>query len=62
MRRYKIIETLSLILCIDPNIQEKILVVDYIIWMDTIKESRFEDTNKMFEQLKNFDFKVTTQR
>ena len=32
---------------------------DYIIWMDTIKESRFEDTNKMFEEPKNFDFKVT---
>ena len=32
---------------------------DYIIWMDTIKESKFEDTNKMFEQPKNFDFKVT---
>ena len=31
---------------------------DYIIWMDTIKESEFEDTNKMFEQPKNFDFKV----
>ena len=32
---------------------------DYIIWGDTIKESKFEDTNKMFEQPKNFDFKVT---
>ena len=32
---------------------------DYIIWMDTIKESKFEDTNEMFEQPKNFDFKVT---
>ena len=32
---------------------------DYIIWMDTIKESKYEDTNKMFEQPKNFDFKVT---
>ena len=32
---------------------------DYIIWMDTIKESEFEDTNKLFEQPKNFDFKVT---
>ena len=31
---------------------------DYIIWMDTIKESEFEDTNKMFEEPKNFDFKV----
>ena len=32
---------------------------DYIIWMDTIKEGRFEDTNKMFESPKKFDFKVT---
>ena len=32
---------------------------DYIIWMDTIKEGRFEDTNKMFEPPKKFDFKVT---
>jgi len=32
---------------------------DYIVWMDTIKEGRFEDTNKMFEQPKNYDFKVT---
>jgi len=23
---------------------------DYTVWMDTIKEGRFEDTNKMFEQ------------
>ena len=27
--------------------------------MDTIKEGRFEDTNKMFEEPDNFDFKVT---
>ena len=32
---------------------------DYIVWMDTIKEGRFEDTNKMFEQPTNYDFKVT---
>ena len=32
---------------------------DYIIWMDTIKEGRFEDTNKMFEPPKQYDFKVT---
>jgi len=31
---------------------------DYIVWLDTIKEGRFEDTNKMFEEPKNFDFKV----
>ena len=32
---------------------------DYIIWMDTIKEGRFEDTNKMFEPPKEYDFRVT---
>ena len=32
---------------------------DYTIWMNTIKEGRFEDTNKMFEQPNNYDFKVT---
>ena len=32
---------------------------DYIIWMDTITEGRFEDTNKMFEQPTKYDFKVT---
>ena len=31
---------------------------DYTIWMDTIKEGKFEDTNKMFEPPTNFDFKV----
>jgi len=31
---------------------------DYVIWMDTIKEGRFEDTNKMFEAPKNPDFIV----
>ena len=32
---------------------------DYVIWMDTIKEGRFEDTNKMFEAPSKYDFKVT---
>mgnify|MGYP000350047883 CR=1 FL=1 len=26
-----------------------IFEADYVIWMDTIKECRFEDTNKMFQ-------------
>ena len=34
---------------------------DYIIWMDTIKEGRFEDTNKMFVKPEKYDFHVTTQ-
>ena len=31
----------------------------YTIWMDTIKEGRFEDTNKMFEAPTKYDFRVT---
>ena len=34
---------------------------DYVIWVDTIKESRFDDTNKMFVKPEKFDFHVTTQ-
>ena len=32
---------------------------DYTIWMDTIKEGRFEDTNKMFEPPVFYNFRVT---
>ena len=31
---------------------------DIIIWMDTIKEGRFEDTNKLFEKPKKVDFHI----
>ena len=34
---------------------------DHIVWVDTIKEGRFEDTNAMFVKPKKFDFHVTTQ-
>ena len=34
---------------------------DYIIWVDTIKEGRFEDTNQMFIKPDKYDFHVTTQ-
>jgi adenylylsulfate kinase len=34
---------------------------DYIIWVDTIIEGRFDDTNKMFIKPDKFDFQVTTQ-
>ncbi len=32
---------------------------DFTIWMDTIKEGRFDDTNKMFVKPLKFDFRVT---
>ena len=34
---------------------------DYVIWVDTIKEGRFEDTNKMFVKPGKYNFHVTTQ-
>ena len=34
---------------------------DYIVYMDTIKEGRFEDTNQMFIKPEKYDFHVTTQ-
>lgn len=34
---------------------------DYIVWMDTIKEGRFEDTNKMFIKPQKYNYKVTTK-
>ena len=34
---------------------------DFVIWVDTIKEGRFDDTNKMFVDPDKFDYHVTTQ-
>ena len=34
---------------------------DYVIWVDTIKEGRFEDTNQMFVKPNKFNFHVTSQ-
>ena len=32
---------------------------DFTVWMDTIKESRFDDTNKMFEEPLECDYHVS---
>ena len=37
----------------------KIFEPDITIWMDTIKEGRYEDTNKMFENPNEWDFRIT---
>ena len=34
---------------------------DYVIWVDTIKEGRFDDTNKMFIKPEKYNFHVITQ-
>jgi len=45
-----------------PTPEARILFpADYIIWVDTIKEGRFDDTNKMFVKPEKFNFQVTTQ-
>ena len=47
-------------ICPTPEAR-KLFPADYIIWVDTIKEGRFDDTNKMFIKPENFDYHVTTQ-
>ena len=34
---------------------------DFVVWVDTIKEGRFDDTNKMFVKPDKYNFHVTTQ-
>ena len=47
-------------ICPTPEARE-LFPADYIIWVDTIKEGRFEDTNQMFVKPEKFNFHVTTQ-
>lgn len=41
------------------NLTRHIFEADYTVWMDTIAEGRFEDTNKMFEKPDGVDYHVT---
>ncbi len=47
-------------ICPTPEAR-KLFPADYIIWVDTIKEGRFDDTNKMFVKPEKFDFHVTSK-
>ena len=47
-------------ICPTPKARE-IFNADIIIWVDTIKKGRFDDTNAMFIKPEKFDFHVTTQ-
>jgi len=47
-------------ICPTEKIRE-IFNADYIVWVDTIKKGRFEDTNKIFVKPLKYDYKVTTQ-
>lgn len=41
------------------EVLRKITAPTHIIWMDTIKSGRYEDTNKIFEEPSNYDWKIT---
>ena len=47
-------------ICPTPEARD-LFPADYIVWVDTIKEGRFEDTNQMFVKPEIFNFHVTTQ-
>ena len=47
-------------ICPTPEAR-KLFPADFVIWVDTIKEGRFDDTNHMFVKPEKFDFHVTTQ-
>ena len=46
--------------CPTPELR-KIFKPDYLIWMDTIKKGRFEDTNQLFVPPQEFNFRVRTK-
>ena len=47
-------------ICPTPKARE-LFNADFVIWVDTIKKGRYDDTNAMFVKPKKFDFHVTTQ-
>ena len=47
-------------ICPTPEAR-KLFPSNYVVWMDTIKEGRFDDTNKMFVKPEKFDFHVTSK-
>lgn len=53
--------TSDLILCdfVAPTfVAQTVIPVNRMIWMDTIKKSKYGDTNKIFEQPRRYDFRV----
>ena len=47
-------------ICPTPEAR-KLFPANFTIWVDTKKEGRFEDTNKLFVKPETYDFHVTTQ-
>ena len=47
-------------ICPTPKARE-LFNADFIVWVDTIKKGRYDDTNAMFVKPEKFDFRVTSQ-
>ena len=47
-------------ICPTPKARE-LFNADFIVWVDTIKKGRFDDTNQMFVKPEKYDCHVTTQ-
>jgi adenylylsulfate kinase len=47
-------------ICPTPKARE-LFSADFIVWVDTIKKGKFDDTNAMFVKPEKFDFRVTSQ-
>ena len=47
-------------ICPTPEAR-KLFPAEYVNWLDTIKEGRFDDTNKMFVKPEKYDFHITSQ-
>ena len=47
-------------ICPTPKAR-KLFNADFIVWVDTIKKGKYEDTNAMFVDPEKFDFHVTSQ-
>ena len=47
-------------ICPTPKARE-LFNADFVVWVDTIKKGKYDDTNAMFVNPKKFDFHVTSQ-
>ena len=47
-------------ICPTPEARQ-LFPADYVVWVDTIKAGRFDDTNQMFVKPEKYDCHVTTQ-
>ena len=52
--------TLCDFICPLPEMRDN-LAAHWTVWVDTITEGRFEDTNKLFVPPDKYDFRITTQ-